>query len=88
MADLYLLGSDVLKYIEDIRENKTSSVPVKPVQETSTDQSYIDIPLSNMRHTIAKRLTESKVQNKLYLNCCIKLYPIERHTLSLLSDRM
>ncbi|XP_059150822.1 pyruvate dehydrogenase protein X component, mitochondrial-like [Physella acuta] len=68
-----LLKGDVLNYIESKNLNKVPQVaPAVPVVEQSpaaqptTPQTltsagnYVDIPLSNMRRTIARRLTESK----------------------------
>ena len=44
------------------KPTSTSSKPVKPVRQ-DVEQSFIDIPLTNMRKTIAKRLTLSKVRS-------------------------
>uniref|UniRef100_A0A0B6YQN0 Peripheral subunit-binding (PSBD) domain-containing protein n=2 Tax=Arion vulgaris TaxID=1028688 RepID=A0A0B6YQN0_9EUPU len=70
-----LLKGDVLDYIQAKNLAKvdqkagspaTSSQPSKPAQTpaaapSSAGSNYVDIPLSNMRRTIARRLTESKV---------------------------
>lgn len=61
MGILYF--SDVLKYLEG---QSTSSGPSVPSTDPSiTVQSYVDMPLNNMRKTIAKRLTQSKVSRTI-----------------------
>lgn len=70
-----LLKSDVLGYIQSNNLKSvdlTAATASKPSQQSatkqrspaaaarSTENSYVDIELSNMRRTIAKRLTESK----------------------------
>jgi pyruvate/2-oxoglutarate dehydrogenase complex dihydrolipoamide acyltransferase (E2) component len=54
-----ILKSDVLKYMEDLKANKLNTSAAETASETTT-VSYTDLPLSNMRRTIAKRLSASK----------------------------
>jgi pyruvate dehydrogenase complex dihydrolipoamide acetyltransferase long form len=64
-----LLKEDVLQYIKDkqLKPIEISSVPTdkktdisSAAKKVSTPSKYIDIELTNMRKTIAKRLTQSK----------------------------
>ncbi|XP_003385613.1 PREDICTED: pyruvate dehydrogenase protein X component, mitochondrial-like [Amphimedon queenslandica] len=60
-----LLKGDVLKYMDDLKSGKaapTKGPGLPPVESPSGDSGlrYVDIPLNNMRKTIAKRLTASK----------------------------
>jgi len=66
-----LLKSDVLNYIQSNKLKQVDLVsPTKATSQTkqtvqkakssTSENSYVDIELSNMRRTIAKRLTESK----------------------------
>ena len=49
---------------EDIEKYKPEPASAGALAEPSAD--YVDIPLSNMRRTIAARLAESKVQSPHY----------------------
>ena len=55
----------MLKYLEDLKSGRTAVKAPQPVIEdaslSSSDVRHIDITLNNMRKTIAKRLTASKV---------------------------
>ena len=64
-----LCNRDVLQYLSDMKSSsskvKSSGLvkPVEPVTPTVSEPyvSFTDIPLTNMRKTIAKRLALSKV---------------------------
>lgn len=77
-----LLKSDVLSHIEknnltpQVIEKQKSQESTKPVSKTTATQSYVDIELSNMRKTIAKRLTMSKTtipHSYMVMDCNINL---------------
>lgn len=55
----------MLKYLDDLKSGRTAVKVPQPVIEdaplSSSDARHIDITLNNMRKTIAKRLTASKV---------------------------
>ena len=51
--------------------DKTTKTVVKKVQNVDNEQEYQDIDLTSMRRTIAKRLTQSKVNFKTLFYCSI-----------------
>jgi pyruvate dehydrogenase E2 component (dihydrolipoamide acetyltransferase) len=56
-----IIREDVEKYTPE-----PASSTVSPSVMTGPSANYVDIPLSNMRRTIAARLAESKVQSPHY----------------------
>ena len=51
----------------EVKAAVTGAPLIKPADGKQRRQTHVDIPLSNMRQTIAKRLSQSKVCGKLII---------------------
>lgn len=58
----FINAENLTPYIRGTIKQKTVSTLKTSLPITKSKQSYVDIPLTNIRQTIAKRLTASKVK--------------------------